>query len=233
MKNNDDRFEMDNEENPFALSTGDLMAGLMFIFVLLLSYMMLNVQKKADRDSEITKEYNRIKTQLYIDLEKEFKDDLKVWNAVIDSAKLSIRFQEPKTLFAFNSANLNPKFKEILDDFFPRYLSVISSNAYKDNIEEIRIEGHTDSTGSYEANMELSQDRTRTVLNHCLILVGDDELKKWTTYRITANGLSFSHPILNEDGTENADLSRRVEFRIRTNAEKQLEKITKERENNE
>ena len=136
-------------------------------------------------------------------------------------------------MFAFNSANLNPKFKEILDDFFPRYLSVISSNAYKDNIEEIRIEGHTDSTGSYEANMELSQDRTRTVLNHCLILVGDDELKQWTTYRITANGLSFSHPILNEDGTENADLSRRVEFRIRTNAEKQLEKITKERENNE
>ena len=47
MKNNDDRFELDNEENPFALSTGDLMAGLMFIFVLLLSYMMLNVQKKA------------------------------------------------------------------------------------------------------------------------------------------------------------------------------------------
>lgn len=29
MKNNDDRFELDNEENPFALSTGDLMAGLM------------------------------------------------------------------------------------------------------------------------------------------------------------------------------------------------------------
>ena len=47
------------------------------------------------------------------------------------------------------------------------------------------------------------------------------------TYRITANGLSFSHPILNEDGTENADLSRRVEFRIRTNAEKQLEEIAK------
>ena len=63
MKKNDDRFELDNEENPFALSTGDLMAGLMFIFVLLLSYMMLNVQKKADRDSEITEEYNQIKTQ--------------------------------------------------------------------------------------------------------------------------------------------------------------------------
>lgn len=233
MRNNDDRFELDNEENPFALSTGDLMAGLMFIFVLLLSYMMLNVQQKADHDSDTIKEYNRIKTQLYIDLEKEFKDDLKVWNAVIDSAKLSIRFQEPKTLFTFGDDDLKPAFITILNDFFPRYLSVINSDAYRDNIEEIRIEGHTDSTGSYETNMELSQDRTRAVLNHCLHLIDNEELKKWTTYRITANGLSYSHPILNEDGTENADLSRRVEFRIRTNAEKQLEKIIKERENNE
>lgn len=230
MRNNDEKFELDNEENPFSLSTGDLMAGLMFIFVLLLSYMMLNVQQKADRDSEITKEYNRIKTQLYIDLEKEFKDDLKVWNAVIDSAKLSIRFQEPKTLFTLGDDDLKPAFITILNDFFPRYLSVINSDAYRENIEEIRIEGHTDSTGSYETNMELSQDRTRAVLNHCLHLIDNEELKKWTTYRITANGLSYSHPILNEDGTENADLSRRVEFRIRTNAEKQLEKITKERE---
>ena len=134
MKNNDDRFELDNEENPFALSTGDLMAGLMFIFVLLLSYMMLNVQQKADHDSDTIKEYNRIKTQLYIDLEKEFKDDLKVWNAVIDSAKLSIRFQEPKTLFTFGDDDLKPAFITILNDFFPRYLSVINSDAYRDNI---------------------------------------------------------------------------------------------------
>ena len=130
MRNNDEKFELDNEENPFSLSTGDFMAGVMFIFVVLLSYMMLNVQQKADRDSEITKEYNRIKTQLFIDLEIEFKDDLIVWNAVIDSAKLSIRFQEPKTLFAFKESYLKPEFITILNDFFPRYLSVINSDAY-------------------------------------------------------------------------------------------------------
>lgn len=219
----------EDDENPFASSSGDLMAGLMFIFVLLLSAMMLQVQKQADRDAEITKEYNRIKTQLYIDLEEEFKDDLKVWNAVIDSTKLSIRFQEPSTLFDFSKANLKQEFKDILDDFFPRYLSLLSSEKYKDNIEEIRIEGHTDSQGTYESNMELSQDRTRTVLNYCLSMVKDQDLREWTTFRITANGLSYSHLIYNQDGTENSDLSRRVEFRIRTNAEQQLEKIAKER----
>lgn len=54
MQNRRDIFESESEENPFALSTGDLMAGLMFIFVLLLSSMMLQVQEKADQDKEIT-----------------------------------------------------------------------------------------------------------------------------------------------------------------------------------
>ena len=43
--------------------------------------------------------------------------------------------------------------------------------------------------------------------------------------RITANGLSYSHLIRNSDSTENFELSRRVEFRIRTNAESKMEEI--------
>lgn len=191
--------------------------------------MMLQIQEQADKDVEITKEYNRIKTQLYIDLEKEFKDDLMVWNAVIDSSKLSIRFQEPSTLFEFAKSDLKDEFIDVLDDFFPRYLEIINSDLYKDNVEEIRIEGHTDSRGTYEANMRLSQDRTRAVLNHCLSIIPNELTREWALDRITANGLSFSHPIKNDDGTEDPDLSRRVEFRIRTNAEKQLEKIAKGR----
>lgn len=62
-------------ENAFALSTGDLMAGLLFIFILLLMGALLQVQEKAEQDEEIVKEYDQTKTQLYIDLEKEFKDD--------------------------------------------------------------------------------------------------------------------------------------------------------------
>ncbi len=215
-------------ENAFALSTGDLMAGLLFIFILLLMGALLQVQEKAEQDEEIVKKYDQTKTQLYIDLEKEFKDDLKVWNAVIDSTNLSIRFQEPSTLFAYGKAELQSKFIDILNDFFPRYLDLISSDRYKDNIEEIRIEGHTDSSGSYEFNMELSQNRTRSVLGYCLYMVQDEKIE-WTKSRITANGLSSSHLIFNDDGTENQELSRRVEFRIRTNAEQQLEEIADKR----
>ncbi|MBQ2259072.1 MAG: OmpA family protein, partial [Spirochaetales bacterium] len=203
----------EREENAFALSTGDLMAGLLFIFILLLMGALLQVQEKAEQDEEIVKRYDQIKTQLYIDLQDEFKEDLTVWRATIDST-LCVRFQEPSMLFDLDKAYLKPKFKEILDDFFPRYISVLNRPEYRDNIVEIRIEGHTDSDGEYFHNMELSQNRTRTVLQYCFGLMSEEEAI-WAKSLITANGLSSSQPII-VAGKEDKSLSRRVEFRVRT-----------------
>lgn len=217
------------EENAFSLSTGDLMAGLLFIFILLLMGALLQVQEKAEQDEEIVKRYDQIKTQLYIDLHEEFKKDLTVWRATIDST-LCIRFQEPSMLFDEGMDVLKPKFKEILDDFFPRYIAVLSRPQYKDNIEEIRIEGHTNTNGGYYSNMKLSQDRTRAVLQYCFSLMKEEDVV-WLKGLVTANGLSSSHLILTKEGEENKDLSRRVEFRVRTNAEKQLEDIADKRFN--
>lgn len=217
----------EKEENAFSLSTGDLMAGLLFIFILLLMSALLQVQEKAEQDEEIVRRYDQVKTQLYIDLEEEFKDDLKVWRAEIDSTTLCIRFQEPSMLFDNNMSTLKGNFKDILKDFFPRYIDVLTKPEYRDNIEEIRIEGHTDSNGEYFHNMQLSQDRTRAVLQYCMGLLDSSNIE-WSRTLITANGLSSSHPIL-RNGIEDKSLSRRVEFRVRTNAEKQLEDIASKR----
>ena len=216
------------DENAFALSTGDLMAGLLFIFILLLMGALLQVQEKAEQDEEVVRRYDQIKNQLYIDLQDEFKEDLKVWRATIDSS-LCIRFQEPAMLFDNNKAELKPLFKNILNDFFPRYIKVLNRPEYKDNIVEIRIEGHTDSNGGYFHNMELSQNRTRSVLEYCFGLMTQEQII-WAKSLITANGLSSSQPIL-VHGVEDKSLSRRVEFRVRTNAEKQLEEIANKRFN--
>ena len=225
MKKRNIEYE-EREENAFSLSTGDLMAGLLFIFVLLLMGALLQVQEKAEQDEEIVKRYDQIKTQLYIDLQEEFKEDLTVWRATIDST-LCVRFQEPSMLFDLDKAFLKPKFKEILNDFFPRYIKVLNRPEYKDNIVEIRIEGHTDSDGEYFHNMELSQNRTRTVLQYCFGLMNENEAG-WAKSLITANGLSSSQPII-INGVEDKSLSRRVEFRVRANAEKQLEDIAEKR----
>lgn len=218
------------EENAFSSSTGDLMAGLLFIFILLLMGALLQVKEKEEMDEKVVREYNKVKTQLYIDLQAEFKDDLKTWDAVIDSS-LSVRFQEPSMLFDNDSYVLKPKFKNILDDFFPRYIKVLNKPEYRDNIEEIRIEGHTDNNASYFYNMELSQNRTRAVLEYCFTTMNVKQ-QKWAERLITANGLSYSQPIYDKYGNVDKARSRRVEFRVRTNAEKHLETIANQRNNN-
>lgn len=184
-------------------------------------------KKNAEQDEEIVKKYDKTKTQLYIDLQKEFKDDLTTWRATIDSS-LCIRFQEPSMLFDEGKQELKPRFKEILNDFFPRYIAVLKRPEYRDNIVEIRIEGHTNSNGGYYSNMELSQDRTRSVLQYCFSLMPPKDII-WMKKLVTANGLSSSHLIYKKNGEEDKFLSRRVEFRVRTNAEKQLEDIANKR----
>ena len=233
------------DENPFSLSLGDLMAGLLLIFVLLLSFVMLDLMEKEERDNAINKKlleiftnYIELREDLYKDLKSEFEKDLPEWNAVLDREKLSVRFREPKVLFAQGEAEVQFAFKEILDDFFPRYIGILKRPEYINDIAEIRIEGHTSSEWSevvseedaYILNMELSQDRTRSVLQYVLQIPAISDNREWIQQYLTANGLSSSKSIANPDGTQNREESRRVEFRVRTNAEKQLEKI-KELEN--
>lgn len=230
-------LKTEESENPFALSIGDLMAALLLIFVLLLSSTLLKLQDEFENKSQVAERYTAVKENLYLELDKEFKEDLKKWNAIIDPNELSIRFKEPDVLFGKNESTIKPLFKQILDSFFPRYINVLTSQSFKDNIEEIRIEGHTDSDGpaknsdpqsAYYFNMALSQDRTRSVLEYTLSKLSGIELRSWVQKRLTANGLSSSKPILDPNSKqEDKPASRRVEFKVRTNAEEQIKEILK------
>lgn len=230
-----------SDDNPFSLSLGDLMAGLLLIFILLLSFVMLNLAEETSRIDEIQEEMLYIFTEyvkkhanLYKDLNSEFENDLPKWNAELDKKKLSVRFKEPRVLFEQGEAEVKFAFKEILDDFFPRYINILLRSDYIDDIAEIRIEGHTSTEWSkivspqeaYILNMELSQDRTRNVLQYVLQIPAISNNRAWIQKHLTANGLSSSKLVTNNSGeTENKKESRRVEFRVRTDAEKQLEEI--------
>ncbi len=228
------------DENPFNLSLGDLMAGLLLIFVLLLSFLMLNLTEKEKRLLEIVQTYMKLREDLYLDLKSEFERDLETWKAVLDREKISVRFREPRVLFEPGAAEVRPYFNTILDDFFPRYIRILRESKdsdgklkYSNDIAEIRIEGHTSSEWSEEVseeeayihNMELSQDRTRSVLEYVLQIPEISGNRDWLKRYLTANGLSSSKLIFRPDGKEDRVESRRVEFRVRTNAEKQLDKL--------
>ena len=228
------------DENPFSLSLGDLMAGLLLIFILLLSFLMLDLMEKEKRDDKIQQillkiftDYVDLRGNLYLALEIEFEKDLPRWNAVLDNETLSVRFREPEVLFDQGKADVKSDFKKMLNDFFPRYIRILKQSEYIDAIAEVRIEGHTSSEWSEEVshekayilNMELSQDRTRRVLQYVLQIPAIRGNRDWLQQYLTANGLSSSKLIRHPNGTQNNEESRRVEFRVRTNAEKQLEKI--------
>ena len=108
-----------NEDNQFALSTGDLMAALLLIFVLLLIGTMLKLQEEFDSKSDIAERYKELQIDLYDDLNDEFSKDLAKWGAEIDST-LTFRFKEPDVLFDAGKSQLKSTFTLILDDFFPR-----------------------------------------------------------------------------------------------------------------
>lgn len=218
------------------ISISDLMAGLMMIFLFVAISYMNSLQIRANQIKRVAIAYQELQADLYSDLYDEFKDDLKTWDAEIERETLSIRFNEPDVLFVINSSEVRSRFKRILREFFPRYLNIMYSPKYKDSIEEIRIEGHTssewnravDKQTAYILNMELSQDRTRSVLEYCLNLIKANDSKTWARKYITANGLSSSHLILTEDGKEQMRRSRRVEFRTKTAAERKVVEIIRE-----
>ena len=173
--------------------------------------------------------YSDLREKLYNDLKDEFQNDLPKWGAELDR-DLAIRFKEPEVLFASGKSELSSQFKDILSDFFPRYLRILCGPTYREAIEDVRIEGHTSSNwivatsteSAYMLNMALSQERTRSVLQYVLFMPRNPDLQSWLIGHLTANGLSSSKPRINTDGSENRDASRRVEFRVRTNADKRL-----------
>ena len=189
-----------------------------------------NIKKQQQTVENIVATYEESKENIYNDLYNEFENDIKSFNMEIDKDG-TVRFKEPEVFFNKGESELKTEFKDILDSFFPRYINLIYTK-YKDKVTEIRIEGHTssewedgvDKKVSYFKNMELSQDRTRNVLEYVMNMKKLNEYEDWLIDNITANGMSYSHRIFKEN-IEDKDASRRVEFRVITNSEETINNI--------
>jgi outer membrane protein OmpA-like peptidoglycan-associated protein len=217
---------MKHSKQTYWIPLSDMMTGLMMIFLLIaLCYM-------AQTTSLIT-EFEGTKKEIEEDLRAEFKEDLLKWQAELLSDS-TIRFKDPTVLFDTGSSKLKPRFQEILSDFIPRYIAIVTADKYKHTIKEVRIEGHTSTFWSdlkdpklaYIKNMELSQSRTMEALKFILSLPSLNNCNDWLIKKLTANGLSSSRPII-YDGKISQIASQRVEFRIVTDSEKTIEDIGK------
>lgn len=232
-------------KNNVWMSVSDLMTGLMIIFLFVAVAYMIQVQ---DNQSVLT-EYVETKQHLHDRLVNEFKGDTAKWKMVV-GRDLSMKFREPEVLFEQGSGELQPKFKEILDEFIPRYLNILLTDSLRNRIREIRIEGHTDDlrmvkygSDPYLSNVLLSQERAYNVLSYIRNMESfkdyTSEQKKILDFWFTANGLSYGKALdskeryaaLSNDSIDKTK-SRRVEFRIVTTGEEVLENFVN-RKNNE
>jgi len=71
---------------------------------------------------------------------------------------------------------------------------------------KLRVVGHTDATGTYEYNMELSQKRAESVVNY---LVDSHDI---ASERLSAHGVGSLAPVGANDSEEGRALNRRVEL---------------------
>ena len=205
---------MTDEEGHW-MSIADLMSALMMVFIVISVGFLHQLKNNG----------NVYKQKLNAALHDEFNHDLETWKAYITDDNI-IRFRAP---FDSGSAQLSNTYQVILNEFFPRYIKLLTSKEFKHNIETLRIEGHTSSEwaeGStdkerYINNMRLSQSRASNVLEFVYKQnqFSIDKNRSWLEERLRANGMAFSTPVYlkNESIKDNVN-SRRVEFRVVTKA---------------
>lgn len=148
-------------------------------------------------------------------------------SAQVDPTNGSIAL-ESDVLFELGKYDLSERGERFIDRFLPVYLDVLFSEEYRPYVAEIIIEGHTDSLGGYIDNLELSQQRALAVASYVL----DDDYRGITADQkrqlrvvATANGRSFSDPVLDANGNEDMDASRRVVFKFRLTDEQMIQQL--------
>ena len=136
--------------------------------------------------------------------------------------------------FESNKSEIKEEGKALLDRFVPVYLNVLLGSKYADYLGEIIIEGHTESVGSYDTNLRLSQQRALQVALYVLNMPSLNSQQKHLLQQIlTATGRSWSDLKYDAYGREDAAASRRVEFKFSLRNSDMIEEMKRILEEND
>lgn len=116
-------------------------------------------------------------------------------------------------LFAQDSFTLKEESKKELSAVLQKYINaLLFDKDIKQYIDQVIIEGHTNSDGSYLYNLELSQKRALAVMK----FLYETYPKGGATLRayISASGRSYAN-LIKKNGLEDKDASRRIEIKFR------------------
>jgi len=193
----------------------DLMLGLCIVFIVLFVLAMTGFTQTTVKMQ-----------QQQAETSKHLAEKLKIEKIKADVDMFgSVKIADVE-LFDVGSYQLSAKGKRFLDKFTPIYLDTVFENeSIAQNIDNIVIQGHTDSqtfrnvktpNEQYSKNMLLSLQRAYAVQDYMLLKTSynqkyNNRLRKM----LVVEGKSYSEPILTADGKEDFSKSRRVEVKLK------------------
>ncbi|MCV3469883.1 OmpA family protein [Campylobacter sp. CNRCH_2015_0814] len=175
------------------------------------------LERNFDEAKSKIKELGLIKENTIKNLQAKFDT-----NITLDSNTGAIVLPS-EVLFDTNSFTLKAHAKENLKAILTQYFdNILKDENILNSIENIVIEGHTDSAGSYIYNLDLSQKRAYAVMSFIHSFYKDPRLQKL----LMASGRSYSDVVM-KDGKEDKEASRRIEIKFNINTNNALEKVEK------
>jgi len=179
-------------------------------------------EQKLIMDLNITKSKIKSLTGIRIKVIRELKKSMGKM-IKIDPKSGAIRFSA-KILFDQGKYELKGKSKQKLKKVLSKYVKTLFKNReIKQHIEQIIIEGHTNSDGGYFENLTLSQKRAGEVMKFLFTLQVANQ-KDLKTYFV-ASGRSDTDLIYDKKGIEDKSASRRIEIKFRIKNEDAIKEI--------
>ena len=170
----------------------------------------------------ITKVKIKNLTGIRIKVVKKLRDELGS-SIKIDPKSGAIRFSS-NILFNQGEFKLKPEAKKELSQMIKKYITTLLSNKdISSYIDNITIEGHTDTDGAYMYNLALSQKRALEVMK--FIYKDDPQNEELYKRYLSASGRSYSNLILDQSGKEDKSASRRIEIKFRIKNEEAVKEL--------
>lgn len=202
------RGAKDEAEKPFWISFADLMTALMVLFLVVMGVALLAVTKTVtEREQKEAQHQRNIELIL-----QRFEDAANRYDGIsVHKNRQVIDFGQ-RARFAFGDWRLNAQQEQVLRQFVPEILLLANDDLGKSVLKRIVIEGYTDKTGSYLANLNLSLQRSQKVLCAMFATTGPNLLNN--SQKAEVRNLFFVGGYSFNAAKESDEESRRVEMRL-------------------
>jgi len=168
-----------------------------------------DMNKLENVDKEKLEQIVETKANLLTDLGKAFQEAGVSVSINQETGEIAM---DAAVLFPVGEYTVSEEGKALLQKFIGVYTGVVFDQKYENFLSKIMVEGHTDSTGEYDKNQILSQNRADSVKTLCLEYGG--EYAAELTEMLQAVGYSSDNLIYDANGKEDQAASRRVCFRF-------------------